>query len=80
MTSQTRRPATLIATAVVVALLIAGAFGLWYLFLRPAEPAAVEFDGHPAPVPPGRRVRGTAGRRDRRDVEGRHVDRVARCG
>ena len=52
MTSQTRRPATLIATAVVVALLIAGAFVLWYLFFRPAEPAAVDSTAIPLPSLP----------------------------
>ena len=41
MTSQTRRPLTLIAGAFAVVLVIAGAFGLWYLFFRPAGPAAV---------------------------------------
>jgi len=49
MTSQTRRPASLIAIAIVIALLIAGAFGLWYLFLRPAGPAAVGATSVPVP-------------------------------
>ena len=36
-----RSPLLYIAAVVVVAALIGGGFGLWYLFLRPAGPAAV---------------------------------------
>jgi polyisoprenoid-binding protein YceI len=36
-----RGPLVYIAAVVVVAALIGGGFGLWYLFLRPAGPAAV---------------------------------------
>jgi len=49
MTSQTRRPVTLIAATIAIVLLIAGAFGLWYLFFRPAGPAAVGSTAAPLP-------------------------------
>lgn len=45
-----RGPVTYIAAAVVVAALIGGGFGIWYLFLRPAGPAAVA-DATLPPVP-----------------------------
>jgi polyisoprenoid-binding protein YceI len=52
MTSQTRRPLTLIAGAFALVLVIAGAFGLWYLFFRPAGPAAVGSSAAPAATVP----------------------------
>ncbi len=45
-----RGPLIYIAAVVVVAALIGGGFGLWYLFLRPAGPAAVA-DATLPPVP-----------------------------
>src|SRR4051794_41580621 len=36
-----RRPLAIVGGLIVVALLAAGAYGLWYVFLRPSGPAAV---------------------------------------
>jgi polyisoprenoid-binding protein YceI len=48
-----RRPWVLAVAAIVVVALLAGAgYGLWYLFLQPAGPAAVS-DATLAPVPSG---------------------------
>src|SRR4051794_41971579 len=35
-----RRPLAIVGGLIVVALLAAGAYGLWYVFLRPSGPAA----------------------------------------
>ena len=51
MTSETRRNIVVVAVALVVAgLLLAGAYGTWYLFLRPAGPAAVGSTSAPVPT------------------------------
>jgi polyisoprenoid-binding protein YceI len=51
MTSETRRNIVVVAVALVVAgLLLAGAYGTWYLFLRPAGPAAVGSTSVPVPT------------------------------
>ncbi len=50
MTSQTtKRPWTLAAAAIAVILVVGGLFGLWYLFFRPAGPAAVGSTAAPLP-------------------------------
>jgi polyisoprenoid-binding protein YceI len=50
MIGDTRRTVVTVAIAlVVVALLLGGGYGLWYLFLRPAEPAAVDATSVPLP-------------------------------
>jgi polyisoprenoid-binding protein YceI len=51
MTSETRRNIVVVAVALVVAgLLLAGAYGTWYLFLRPSGPAAVGSTSAPVPT------------------------------
>ena len=42
MAGDARRIAMLVIAALVLALLVAGGFGIWYLFLRPAGPAAID--------------------------------------
>lgn len=42
MTGATRRTVTVLVAALLVAMLVAGGYGIWYLFLRPAGPAAVD--------------------------------------
>jgi polyisoprenoid-binding protein YceI len=42
MTSQKRRNILLVLAALVLAGVIVGGFGIWYLFFRPAGPASVE--------------------------------------
>jgi polyisoprenoid-binding protein YceI len=50
MLGDTRRTVAVVAVSlVVVALLLGGGFGLWYLFLRPAGPAAVGATTVPLP-------------------------------
>ena len=50
MFGDTRRTVVVVAMAlVVVALLLGGGYGLWYLFLRPAGPAAVDATSVPLP-------------------------------
>lgn len=50
MTGDTRRTVVVVGSAVViVALILAGAYGIWYLFLRPAGPAAVDTTSVPVP-------------------------------
>jgi polyisoprenoid-binding protein YceI len=44
-----RRPATILVTLAAVAAIAGGAFGLWYVFLRPAGPPPVSV-GSPAPT------------------------------
>ncbi|MFI5199428.1 MAG: YceI family protein [Candidatus Limnocylindrales bacterium] len=58
--SHRRRNLLIVATIVVVVLVLAGAYGLWYLFLRPSGPAAVSGEGliavptaSSAPLPAG---------------------------
>ena len=43
--SRRRRNLLIVATIVVVVLVVGGAYGLWYLFLRPSGPAAVSGEG-----------------------------------
>jgi polyisoprenoid-binding protein YceI len=50
MFGDTRRTVAVVVTAlVVVGLLLGGGYGLWYLFLRPAGPAAVDATSVPLP-------------------------------
>jgi polyisoprenoid-binding protein YceI len=50
VTGEARRTIAVVTVALVVAgLLLAGGYGLWYLFLRPAGPAAVDTTDLPAP-------------------------------
>jgi polyisoprenoid-binding protein YceI len=42
MNGGTRRVAVVVIAAVLAALLLAGGYGIWYLFLRPAGPAAID--------------------------------------
>jgi polyisoprenoid-binding protein YceI len=42
MTGATRRTVTVLVAAMLVAMLAAGGYGIWYLFLRPAGPAAID--------------------------------------
>ena len=50
MTGEMRRNVVVVAVALaIVALILAGGYGIWYLFLRPAGPAAVTSTSVPVP-------------------------------
>jgi polyisoprenoid-binding protein YceI len=49
MTGATRRTVMVLVAALLVAMLAAGAFGIWYLFLRPAGPAAIDVSSTAVP-------------------------------